>query len=194
MSSMIIIYIRCKIQNLKSSILYFLLFCFFWIFDTSIIDVCFITPLQKNMQKKLFYQKQIFVSVINTLIDAGKHTHKMTPFWNSSYHLSVTPQTARHTFKSHYEPKKNIILHIFCKNPQRSQIHRFTCSQGRGKIVRFREGVLRPIGPIRPLGLRPIRPIGLRPIRPIRPIGLRPVGPIRPIGHLSVTVLIVLRS
>ena len=23
-----------------------------------------------------------------------------------------------------------IFLHIFCKNPQRSQIHRFTCSQG----------------------------------------------------------------
>ena len=34
-----------------------------------------------------------------------------------------------------------IFLHIFCKNPQRSQIHRFTCSQGRGKIVRFRKGV-----------------------------------------------------
>ena len=25
-----------------------------------------------------------------------------------------------------------IFLHIFCKNPQRSQIHRFTCSQGGG--------------------------------------------------------------
>ena len=26
-----------------------------------------------------------------------------------------------------------IFLHIFCKNPQRSQIHRFTCSQGGGR-------------------------------------------------------------
>ena len=29
-----------------------------------------------------------------------------------------------------------IFLHIFCKNPQRSQIHRFTCSQGGGRVNR----------------------------------------------------------
>ena len=29
-----------------------------------------------------------------------------------------------------------IFLHIFCKNPHRSQIHRFTCSQGGGKTVK----------------------------------------------------------
>ena len=34
-----------------------------------------------------------------------------------------------------------IFLHIFCKNPQRSQIHRFTCSQG-GRGVRFRDASL----------------------------------------------------
>ncbi len=43
-----------------------------------------------------------------------------------------------------------IFLHIFCKNPQRSQIHRFTCSRGGvgviGKIGRI--GAIGAIGTI----------------------------------------------
>ena len=62
-----------------------------------------------------------------------------------------------------------IFLHIFFAKSR--NVHIFTYSRVHG-------GGLRPLGPIRPIG-------------PIIPLGLGPIGPL---GHLSVTVLIVLRS